>query len=104
MHEVCTFSQATPAFLSVDRLICLVPRRLSYHQRIVDIVPPTFSVLIPAEPISIYKYGDESCKCFHPSSLFIHFMKREAESCCWRTRRTGSGSSEEHRSEPSEQS
>lgn len=25
-----------------------------------DIVPPTFSGLIPAEPISIYKYGDES--------------------------------------------
>lgn len=35
-------------------------RRLSYHQRIVDIVPPTFSALIPAEPISIYKYGSES--------------------------------------------
>ncbi|XP_044060303.1 nuclear cap-binding protein subunit 1 [Siniperca chuatsi] len=34
--------------------------RLSYHQRIVDIVPPTFSALIPAEPIFIYKYQDES--------------------------------------------
>ncbi|XP_008419387.1 nuclear cap-binding protein subunit 1 [Poecilia reticulata] len=34
--------------------------RLSYHQRIVDIVPPTFSALIPAEPIFSYKYGDES--------------------------------------------
>lgn len=37
--------------------------RLSYHQRIVDIVPSTFSGLIPAEPIFIFKYLDESaCK------------------------------------------
>uniref|UniRef100_A0AAY5ENJ0 MIF4G domain-containing protein n=1 Tax=Electrophorus electricus TaxID=8005 RepID=A0AAY5ENJ0_ELEEL len=34
--------------------------RLSYHQRIVDIVPPSFSALIPAEPQYHYKYGDES--------------------------------------------
>uniref|UniRef100_A0A3P8Z648 MIF4G domain-containing protein n=1 Tax=Esox lucius TaxID=8010 RepID=A0A3P8Z648_ESOLU len=34
--------------------------RLSYHQRIVDIVPPTFSALIPAEPIFFYKYQDEA--------------------------------------------
>ncbi|XP_052572282.1 nuclear cap-binding protein subunit 1 isoform X1 [Peromyscus californicus insignis] len=34
--------------------------RLSYHQHILDIVPPTFSVLCPANPTCIYKYGDES--------------------------------------------
>uniref|UniRef100_A0A8C8J546 MIF4G domain-containing protein n=1 Tax=Oncorhynchus tshawytscha TaxID=74940 RepID=A0A8C8J546_ONCTS len=34
--------------------------RLSYHQRIVDIVPPTFSGLIPADPIFFYKYQDEA--------------------------------------------
>uniref|UniRef100_A0AAR2JQL2 Nuclear cap binding protein subunit 1 n=1 Tax=Pygocentrus nattereri TaxID=42514 RepID=A0AAR2JQL2_PYGNA len=34
--------------------------RLSYHQRIVDIVPPSFSALIPAEPMFQYKYEDES--------------------------------------------
>uniref|UniRef100_A0A8C7HR55 Nuclear cap-binding protein subunit 1 n=1 Tax=Oncorhynchus kisutch TaxID=8019 RepID=A0A8C7HR55_ONCKI len=34
--------------------------RLSYHQRIVDIVPPTFSALIPADPIFFYKYQDEA--------------------------------------------
>ncbi|KAM9641871.1 nuclear cap-binding protein subunit 1 isoform 5-T7 [Trichechus inunguis] len=34
--------------------------RLSYHQRIIDIVPPTFSALCPANPTCIYKYGDES--------------------------------------------
>ncbi|KAK2501988.1 hypothetical protein MC885_008576 [Smutsia gigantea] len=34
--------------------------RLSYHQRILDIVPPTFSALCPANPSCIYKYGDES--------------------------------------------
>uniref|UniRef100_A0A8C7IMK6 Nuclear cap binding protein subunit 1 n=1 Tax=Oncorhynchus kisutch TaxID=8019 RepID=A0A8C7IMK6_ONCKI len=34
--------------------------RLSYHQRIVDIVPPTFSGLVPADPIFFYKYQDEA--------------------------------------------
>uniref|UniRef100_A0A8B9GWJ4 Nuclear cap binding protein subunit 1 n=1 Tax=Astyanax mexicanus TaxID=7994 RepID=A0A8B9GWJ4_ASTMX len=34
--------------------------RLSYHQRIVDIVPASFSALIPAEPLFQYKYDDES--------------------------------------------
>lgn len=34
--------------------------RLSYHQHILDIVPPTFSALCPANPTCIYKYGDES--------------------------------------------
>ncbi|MGH0133444.1 UNVERIFIED_CONTAM: hypothetical protein FKN15_077359 [Acipenser sinensis] len=34
--------------------------RLSYHQRIVDIVPANFSALIPANPIFVYKYMDES--------------------------------------------
>ncbi|XP_064193608.1 nuclear cap-binding protein subunit 1 isoform X3 [Anguilla rostrata] len=34
--------------------------RLSYHQRIVDIVPPTFSALVPANPIYMYKYDDEA--------------------------------------------
>uniref|UniRef100_A0A7N8WSS2 Nuclear cap binding protein subunit 1 n=1 Tax=Mastacembelus armatus TaxID=205130 RepID=A0A7N8WSS2_9TELE len=34
--------------------------RLSYHQRIIDIVPPTFSALIPADPTFTYKYIDES--------------------------------------------
>uniref|UniRef100_A0A8C9VPZ6 Nuclear cap binding protein subunit 1 n=1 Tax=Scleropages formosus TaxID=113540 RepID=A0A8C9VPZ6_SCLFO len=34
--------------------------RLSYHQRIVDIVPPSFAPLIPANPLFIYKYEDEN--------------------------------------------
>uniref|UniRef100_A0A8C4ZAV0 MIF4G domain-containing protein n=1 Tax=Gadus morhua TaxID=8049 RepID=A0A8C4ZAV0_GADMO len=34
--------------------------RLSYHQRIVDIVPAGFTPLIPAEPSFYYKYGEES--------------------------------------------
>ncbi|OWK01175.1 hypothetical protein Celaphus_00018454 [Cervus elaphus hippelaphus] len=34
--------------------------RLSYHQRILDFVPPAFSALCPANPSCIYKYGDES--------------------------------------------
>ncbi|XP_038554678.1 nuclear cap-binding protein subunit 1 [Micropterus salmoides] len=47
--------------------------RLSYHQRIVDIVPPTFSALIPAEPIFIYKYQDESSSSLpgHPVSITV---------------------------------
>uniref|UniRef100_A0A671KN11 Nuclear cap-binding protein subunit 1-like n=1 Tax=Sinocyclocheilus anshuiensis TaxID=1608454 RepID=A0A671KN11_9TELE len=34
--------------------------RLSYHQRIVDIVPPSFSTLIPANPVCSYKYEEET--------------------------------------------
>lgn len=45
---------------AVELKPCSVPLRLSYHQRIVDIVPPTFSALIPAEPIFTFKYEDES--------------------------------------------
>ncbi|KAG8004283.1 Nuclear cap-binding protein subunit 1, partial [Nibea albiflora] len=45
--------------------------RLSYHQRIVDIVPPTFSALIPAEPIYIYKYEDESSSSLPGHSMSI---------------------------------
>ncbi|XP_064474284.1 nuclear cap-binding protein subunit 1-like [Ornithodoros turicata] len=33
--------------------------RLSYHQRIVDFVPDTFTPFIPAKPQPVYKYGDE---------------------------------------------
>uniref|UniRef100_A0A7N6AIM7 MIF4G domain-containing protein n=1 Tax=Anabas testudineus TaxID=64144 RepID=A0A7N6AIM7_ANATE len=47
--------------------------RLSYHQRIVDIVPPTFSGLIPADPIFIYKYIDESASSLpgYPVSITV---------------------------------
>uniref|UniRef100_A0A8D0CXY5 Nuclear cap binding protein subunit 1 n=1 Tax=Sander lucioperca TaxID=283035 RepID=A0A8D0CXY5_SANLU len=47
--------------------------RLSYHQRIVDIVPPTFSALIPAEPIFSYKYEDESASSLpgYPASVTV---------------------------------
>lgn len=34
--------------------------RLSYHQRIVDLVPPSFSALIPVEPLFHFKYGEDS--------------------------------------------
>ncbi|KAE8632196.1 hypothetical protein XENTR_v10001470 [Xenopus tropicalis] len=34
--------------------------RLSYHQRILDIVPAAFSALYPASPSCVFKYGDES--------------------------------------------
>ncbi|KAM8962304.1 nuclear cap-binding protein subunit 1 [Pelodytes ibericus] len=34
--------------------------RLSYHQRILDIVPASFSALYPPAPKCIFKYGDES--------------------------------------------
>ncbi|XP_013882779.1 nuclear cap-binding protein subunit 1 [Austrofundulus limnaeus] len=47
--------------------------RLSYHQRIVDIVPPTFSALIPAEPIFTFKYEDESAASLpgYPVSIMV---------------------------------
>ena len=34
--------------------------RLSYHQRIMDIVPESFSALIPAKPATVYKFGGEA--------------------------------------------
>ncbi|KAM4809404.1 nuclear cap-binding protein subunit 1 isoform 2-T2 [Rhinophrynus dorsalis] len=34
--------------------------RLSYYQRILDIVPATFSALYPANPTCVFKYEDES--------------------------------------------
>ena len=34
--------------------------RLSYYQRIVDIVPESFSALVPAKPTTIYKFGGEA--------------------------------------------
>ena len=55
----------------VSARLCSSPCRLSYHQRIVDIVPPTFSALIPAEPIFIYKYEDESA-CKPTSDVDLH--------------------------------
>ncbi|CAK6965361.1 nuclear cap-binding protein subunit 1 [Scomber scombrus] len=47
--------------------------RLSYHQRIVDIVPPTFSALIPSEPIFVYKYADETASLLpgYPVSITV---------------------------------
>ena len=39
--------------------------RLSYHQRIVDIVPPSFSALIPADPLFQYKYGEDTSSESH---------------------------------------
>ncbi|XP_061747528.1 nuclear cap-binding protein subunit 1 isoform X2 [Nerophis ophidion] len=47
--------------------------RLSYHQRIVDIVPPTFSALIPANPIFIYKYTEENASSLlgYPISITV---------------------------------
>ncbi|KAI9521346.1 Nuclear cap-binding protein subunit 1 [Dissostichus eleginoides] len=47
--------------------------RLSYHQRIVDIVPASFSALIPAENIFVYKYADESSSSLpgYPASITV---------------------------------
>ncbi|KAM4555378.1 nuclear cap-binding protein subunit 1 isoform 1-T1 [Odontesthes bonariensis] len=47
--------------------------RLSYHQRMVDIVPATFAALIPAEPIFTFKYGDESASSLpgYPVSITV---------------------------------
>ncbi|XP_049603900.1 nuclear cap-binding protein subunit 1 isoform X1 [Syngnathus scovelli] len=47
--------------------------RLSYHQRIVEIVPPTFAALIPAEPIFVYKYETENASLLpgYPVSIIV---------------------------------
>uniref|UniRef100_A0A8C5RIB5 MIF4G domain-containing protein n=1 Tax=Laticauda laticaudata TaxID=8630 RepID=A0A8C5RIB5_LATLA len=49
--------RARPRFVREVLEKCM---RLSYHQRIIDIVPASFSVLTPANPTCIYKYGEES--------------------------------------------
>ncbi|GCB60473.1 nuclear cap-binding protein subunit 1 [Scyliorhinus torazame] len=49
--------QAKPKFLREVLEKCM---RLSYYQRLVDIVPENFAALLPANPLCIYKYGDES--------------------------------------------
>lgn len=51
--------------------------RLSYHQQIVDIVPATFSVLTPANPTCIYKYGDESNSMYMIVLMFFFFLKKK---------------------------
>ncbi|TNN67119.1 Nuclear cap-binding protein subunit 1 [Liparis tanakae] len=43
--------------------------RLSYHQRMVDIMPAAFAALIPAEPLFKYKYEDESAG--YPASITV---------------------------------
>lgn len=59
------------AFAELQWLLCHT--RLSYHQRIVDIVPATFSALIPAEPMFVYKYMDESASSLpgYPVSVTV---------------------------------
>lgn len=63
------------SFPSWSPHICVAASlRLSYHQRIVDIVPPTFSALIPANPIFTYKYEDETA-CEDGSHVSLISMK-----------------------------
>ncbi|XP_068451777.1 nuclear cap-binding protein subunit 1 [Clinocottus analis] len=47
--------------------------RLSYHQRMVDIVPATFAALIPVENVFIYKYEGESASSLpgYPASITV---------------------------------
>ncbi|EGW07921.1 Nuclear cap-binding protein subunit 1 [Cricetulus griseus] len=60
-------SHSVERFVIEENLHCIIKSYwkerktwLSYHQHILDIVPPTFSALCPANPTCIYKYGDES--------------------------------------------
>ncbi|XP_063770310.1 nuclear cap-binding protein subunit 1 [Pseudophryne corroboree] len=55
--------------------------RLSYHQRILDIVPSSFSALYPANPKCIYKYGDESSSTligYAPATTLTSVIKNRA--------------------------
>ncbi|XP_056374895.1 nuclear cap-binding protein subunit 1 [Hyla sarda] len=45
--------------------------RLSYYQRILDIVPSSFSALYPAEPKCVNKYGDESSSALPGYALAV---------------------------------
>uniref|UniRef100_A0A8C4TKU5 Nuclear cap binding protein subunit 1 n=1 Tax=Erpetoichthys calabaricus TaxID=27687 RepID=A0A8C4TKU5_ERPCA len=48
--------------------------RLSYHQRMVDIVPASFAPLLPVNPLFVYKYMDESSSTLpgYPVTIAIH--------------------------------
>ncbi|KFO19092.1 Nuclear cap-binding protein subunit 1 [Fukomys damarensis] len=60
-YHIVELAQATEMlYMRLDTMNTTCVDRLSYHQRILDIVPPTFSTLCPANPTCIYKYGDES--------------------------------------------
>ncbi|GFT18086.1 nuclear cap-binding protein subunit 1 [Nephila pilipes] len=48
-----------PVFIRETLHKCM---RLSYHQRIVDLMPEGFSNLLPLKPITLFKYGQEGAE------------------------------------------
>ncbi|KAL5004537.1 hypothetical protein ScPMuIL_017993 [Solemya velum] len=67
-----------PTFVREVLYKCL---RLSYHQRIVDTVPDTFSALIPEKPSSYYKYEAEGSGSL-PGTMIAHQLLAAIKEKC----------------------
>ncbi|CAH0390592.1 unnamed protein product [Bemisia tabaci] len=68
-----------PKFIREVLLKCL---RLSYHQRITDMVPPSFQKFIPPEPVPKYKYHANEDTIYLPGvQVATQLMKAIREKC-----------------------
>ncbi|XP_046556398.1 nuclear cap-binding protein subunit 1-like [Haliotis rubra] len=67
-----------PKFIREVFLRCL---RLSYHQRLVDVVPETFANLIPIKPVPFFKYEQEGAGSM-PGTTEAHALMSAIKSKC----------------------
>lgn len=67
-----------PKFVKETLLKCL---RLSYHQRITEIIPTSFDKLLPDKPIPHYKYEDEGAGS-NPGTMVAHRLLQAVKSKC----------------------
>ncbi|XP_064620133.1 nuclear cap-binding protein subunit 1-like [Lineus longissimus] len=63
------------------REVALKIMRLSYHQRIVDILPDEFEPLLPIKPGPHYKYEDEGAGSL-PGTMVAHKLMQAVKSKC----------------------
>jgi nuclear cap-binding protein subunit 1 len=63
------------------REVCQKTMRLSYHQRIVDIMPDEFEPLLPIKPGAHFKYEDEGAGSL-PGTMIAHKLMQAVKSKC----------------------
>lgn len=63
------------------REVALKIMRLSYHQRIVDILPDEFEPLLPIKPAPHYKYEEEGAGSL-PGTMVAHKLMQAVKSKC----------------------
>ncbi|CAH1796073.1 unnamed protein product [Owenia fusiformis] len=78
--EVCNMDPELPKPKFVREVLfkCL---RLSYHQRLLDTVPDSFSALIPLKPTPYYKFNKEGAGS-HPGTMTSHQLIASIKSKC----------------------